>query len=143
MRHQITNFIPAISIFYFLNDFCIFFTCIISVNIICSCFFLFSFNSCHSYLTIILFLLVSDIIILNKFTQLIQVFFAAPGSSLRASILHIFCKRTPIFHNNTSIYCIKLQALLFYTKLLFFMGHAINIFVYSNEQIEPISIYSN
>lgn len=90
-----------------------------------------------------LFLLVGNIVILDKFIELIQAFFAVCKSSLGAFILHIFCKGTPIFHNNTSISCVKLQTLFFYIQLLFFMVETLDILVKSVTQKEPIFIDSN
>lgn len=122
MRHQIISHIPAISIHYFLNSFCILFAYVTSLNVIGSCLSPFFFNSYYCYLKIIICLLVGDIIILDRFSQLIQILFDSPKSSLKASILHFLCKCTPIFYNSISIYCIKLKVLLFCAKLLFSIG---------------------
>lgn len=123
------SLIPAILICCFSNSFCIFFTFVISLNIICSRLSLFSFNSCYPYLIIIFCLIISNIIILDRFGQLIQVLFIIPGSFSRAFIFYFLYKYTFILYNSTNLYCIKLQALLFSTKLLFFIVKAINISV--------------
>lgn len=122
MRHKIPSLIPAILIHCFLNSFSIFFARVTYLNLICSCFSPFFLNHYHCYLTIIIHLLVGHIVILNSFSQLIQVFLAILESSSRDFILHFLCKSTSIFYNSTNIGCVKFQALLFCAKQLFSMG---------------------
>lgn len=129
VHQQITSLIPAISIHRFSNGLCIFFARVTFFNVICSHLSLFFFNSCHCYLMIIICLLGGNIVILDSFSQLIQVLLAAPESSVLVSILHFLCKRTPILHNSTSVCHVKLQALLFCTFLLFSIRQPIDILV--------------
>lgn len=131
VHYQISTLILTILICCFSNVFCIFFACIISSNVIYNYFSLFIFNCCYYYLTIILYLLISNIVILDEFSQLIYIFFAVLESFPRSFSLYFLYKSTSILHNNTSVGYIKLQALLFYAKLLFSIGQAINILVES------------
>lgn len=84
-----------------------------------------------------------DIVISDRFSQLIQFPLAAPGSSPGASILHLLGEDTTILYNSTSVGCVKLQALLFCAKLLFSMGQAIDVLVESVQRKESMSIDSN
>lgn len=143
MHHQISNPIPAISICCFSKGFCISFTRITSPDVIYYHLSAFSFNRYDCYLTIIFCLLVSNIVILDRFSQLIQIVFTKPENSPGASILHLLYKNTLIFHNNTSLDCLKLQVLLFYAKLLFSIGQTIDILVKNVQQKELMFINSN
>ena len=69
--------------------------------------------------------------ILHRFNQLIQIFFAISKNFLEASIIHYFCKCIIIFYNSNSVNYVKFQVLLFYAKLLFSIEQAINIFIKS------------
>lgn len=66
-------------------------------------FFLFAFNNDYCYLIIIFCLQVGNIVILNRFSLLIHVFFAASGYYPEVSILHFLYKSTFIFYNNISL----------------------------------------
>lgn len=122
------NIFSAIFICCFLNSFCLFFACIIFLNINYNYFFLFCFNSCYWYFTISFCLLLGNILIFDRFNQLIQVFFATLGRSLKAYIFYLLYKNTLIFYNNISIYYVKFWILLFYTKFFFFIEQTIYIF---------------
>lgn len=143
MYHEIFCLILAIIFEKFFNSFCIFFAFLIFSDIIQNCFSLFFFNYYHFYLIIIFYLLVYNILILNKFFQYIQIFFTLLKSSSVAFILPFHCKSTFIFYNHLIVDCVKPQALLFYAKLSFCIQQTIIIFFKYIEQKKPIAIYSN
>lgn len=105
---QFPSLISIISICGFSNSFFISFACVTSPDLIYNRLSAFSFNCCHYYLIIIFCLLVSNIMILDRFTQLMPVFFAIPGSFSQASYLYLFCGGTSIPYNNISVGCVKL-----------------------------------
>lgn len=143
MQQPIPNLISAILIRSFSNSFCIFFARITLFDIIISPLSLFSFNCYHCYFTIVLCLLIDDIVILDKLSQLIQVLFVSLGSPSGVSILHLLSKDTLILYNSPSRCYLKLQAFVFYVNLLSSKERAINVLVKNIKQKEPMSIGSN